>query len=123
MKPARVRRWSGLIAAAGLVVLLTGCSQTAALAPVGGNRLAEVRFAANDVLTSAHVQTLIAPVCTASGPDDAAITCTGRTLDQQTITVSSTAKDQANMTVVVGTQTIYHGPFMAILNANARATS
>jgi|NGEPerStandDraft_6_1074524.scaffolds.fasta_scaffold271938_1 hypothetical protein len=123
MNRASKRRWSGWVAAIGLVVVLAGCSQTAALAPVGGDRLAEARFAANDVLLTHNVSLLTAPVCTSSGKDDAAIACTGRTLDQQTITVTSTAKDQANMTVVVGTQTIYHGSFMAVLNANAQPTS
>ncbi len=43
--------------------------------PVGGNGLAQVRFAAVDVLLAAGVTVEVAPVCTAE-PD--AITCTGR---------------------------------------------
>ena len=115
------RRSAGALVLAAL--LLAGCSQTAALAPVGGNRLSEVRFAANDVLVAQSIQILTAPVCTASGADDATISCTGETTDQQTITVTSKATDQKNMDVTVGSRSIYHGSVMDVLNANARPSS
>ncbi len=104
------------------IALLGGCSQTRALAPVGGNRLAEVRFAANDVLVTGHVEILSAPVCSASGAADADISCRGTTLDNQSITVTSTARDQATLDVTVGSRSLYHGPLMSVLTANARPT-
>ena len=116
---ATVRVGGVLMAAA----LLTGCSQTQALAPVGGNRLAEVRFATNDLLISADVEILTAPVCTASGAKDADITCTGATIDNQVIRSTSTAKDQSNLDVTVGSRSIYHGSLMSVLDSNARPTS
>lgn len=104
------------------LVALTACSQAAALAPVGGNRLAEVRFAALDVLTAQQVDVLVAPVCTASGPDDATITCTGTTSDGAAIGVSSTASDQATMSVTVGGTSIFRGAYLDILDRAARAS-
>ena len=44
---------------------LTGCSQVAALAPVGGDHLTMVRFAAIDVLVDEGIDVLTAPVCSA----------------------------------------------------------
>ena len=99
---------------------LVGCSQTAALAPVGGDRLAMVRFAANDVLVHERINILTAPICSASG---GAVTCHGTTLADEPITVTSRADDQADMDVTVGTRTLYHGSVQAELNVNARPAS
>lgn len=112
-----------MIGALCTVVVLTGCSQTAALAPVGGDRLAEVRFAALDVLTTLKVEILVAPVCTASGPGDAAITCVGTTTDQKTIAVSSTANDQDRFEVLVNGESIFTGVVIDVLNSAARPPS
>jgi hypothetical protein len=49
--------------AVGLVVTLCGCSQISALAPVGGDAIAEVRYGAIDVLLAEGVDVLEAPVC------------------------------------------------------------
>jgi hypothetical protein len=117
-----MRRWW----AGGLLLAVTGlaaCSQTAALAPVGGNRLAEVRFAINDVLVAQHVSILTAPVCTASGAGDVNINCMGTTVDNRTIMGSSTSSDQDDIKVVIGTTTIFQGPFLAVLNSNAAPPS
>jgi hypothetical protein len=103
---------------AAALVVLTGCSQTAALAPVGGNRLAEVRFAVNDVLVDAGIEVMTWPVCTANGD---AVNCTGATLDGAMITGVSTAAAQADVEVTVGGQSIYQGPFQTVLDKHARA--
>lgn len=61
-------RTSHALAALGAVaitLLLGGCSQVAALAPVGGDGLAEVRYGAIDVLLAEGVDVLEAPVCVA----------------------------------------------------------
>lgn len=98
-----------------------GCSQVTALAPVGGNHLTEVRYAAIDVLTGAGVDILTAPVCESAA--DGAITCTGTTLAGDTITALSPADDQTSVTITVGTDVLYTGSVMDVLNDAARSTS
>lgn len=99
---------------------LSACSQVSALAPVGGDRLAIVRFAANDVLVQNRVPVLAAPTCTTSG---AAISCAGSTTDGASISVSSTADQQQLMTVTVGSSTLYNGAIQDIIDRAARPTS
>lgn len=99
------------LVAAGLV--LAGCSQVAAIAPVSGERLATVRFAAIDVLTEAGTDILTAPVCTES--DDATITCEGGTFGGDDIRVSSPGSAQDDLTVTVGTDTLYEGSLQAVI--------
>lgn len=83
----------------GAVVLLAGCSQVSALAPVGGDRVTEVRYAANDLLLQNGVDVMTAPVC--SMASDKSVTCEGETLDHKKIAVESTAADQSSLTVTV----------------------
>jgi hypothetical protein len=103
-----------------VAVALAACSQTAALAPVGGDRLAEVRFAAIDVLMDQRVEVLVAPACTASGPDDEAITCAGTTLDGRAITAVSNAQHQDRLVVTVDGKVIHDGDLQAVLTSAAR---
>lgn len=110
------RRWR-LAGAAGLALLVAGCSQAQALAPVGGNGLAEVRFAAIDVLLAAGEDIAVAPVCTA---EPAAITCTGRAGGGEAIAVSSPGSAAQTMTVDVGDRRLYDGPVADVLDAAAR---
>lgn len=106
-----------LAAAVGLAVLLAGCSQVQALAPVGGNGLAEVRFAAIDVLLDAGVDVTVAPSCLA-GP--AEITCSGRAAGGEPITVNSPGSAAETMTVDVGGRRLYEGSVADVLDAAAR---
>lgn len=46
-----------------MVLACAGCSQTAALAPVGGAELGNLRYAVNDVLFEQGIEILVAPVC------------------------------------------------------------
>ncbi len=101
-----------LLAASAL--LLAGCSQVAALAPVGGDRESGVRYAANDLLLDAGIEILTAPVCVQAA--DKAVTCQGRTSDGQDIKVVSTAADQARMVLTVGSRTLYDGEIQAVLD-------
>lgn len=100
------------------VLLLTGCSQIAAIAPVGGNHLAEVRYAAIDVLLDADVQVLTAPVC-AQAPSGE-VSCQGETADGTDISVVSPADDQTVVTVTVGDDELYAGSIMDVINEAAR---
>jgi hypothetical protein len=106
---------------AAAVVLLSGCSQIAAIAPVGGNRLSDVRYAAIDVLVDREVPILTAPVCSVS--DDKAVSCEGETVDGEAITVTSTADDQASFTIEVGTETLFTGDVQDVLDAAMRPAS
>lgn len=111
---ARTRR---LLLVGLAAITLAGCSQTAALAPVGGNRLTIIRFAANDVLVKQDVDLLIAPVCAADGRD---VTCHGSSVQGAPILVTSNTDDQAEMTVTVGGATIYAGSVQDVIDAGAR---
>ncbi len=97
---------------AGLLTL-GGCSQVAALAPVGGNHLSEVRYAAIDILLAKNIEVLVAPVCESEGD---AVTCTGETADGQAITVDSPAAATDTVTVTVGDETVFEGEYWDILD-------
>lgn len=98
-------------------IALSGCSQIAAIAPVGGDHLAEVRFATGDILVEQGVDILTMPVCTGSGD---VVSCTGETLGGQAITTTSTATE---LTVTVGSKTIYDGSIQDALNDALRSGS
>lgn len=116
MRSGRVARAGVLILAAGL---LTGCSQIAALAPVGGNGLAEVRFGAIDVLQEKGIDVLSAPVCISvdAGP---AVTCTGTTIDGRNIAVTSSTIAGAELEVVIDGKTLFRGRLSDVLDQAAR---
>jgi hypothetical protein len=120
-----MRRVLGVMTAAALAALaagvLAGCSQVAAIAPVGGGHEAEVRYAAIDVLTTAGTDILTAPVCAMDA--GGAITCAGSTTAGETITAVSPAGDQTVVTVTVGADTLYSGSIADVLNDAARAGS
>ena len=102
-------------------LLLTGCSQVAAIAPVGGSHEAEVRYAAIDVLLDADTEVLVAPVC----DTDAAgtVSCAGETVSGEAMTVVSSAADPTVVEVTVGTDVIYSGSIMDIIDRAARGGS
>ncbi len=113
------RTAAGLATAAALAAaLLTGCSQVDALAPVGGDRATEIRFATIDLLLDENIDLLEVPTCTES--DDKAVSCTGTTVDGDTITVESTAADQATMTIKVGDTVLYDGTIDDLIEKAAR---
>ncbi len=103
-----------LLVLAASAALLAGCSQVAALAPVGGDRESGVRYAANDLLLDAGIEIMTAPVCHQAA--DKAVTCEGRTADGQDIRVVSTAADQARMVLTVGSRTLYDGDIQTVLD-------
>lgn len=106
---------SVLLGLVGLTMagLLAGCSQVAAIAPVGGNHLAEVRFAGNDILVDHDIDVRTAPVCTRA--DDKTITCDGDTFDATPIRFSSPGSDPDRLSVVVGGDDLYDGSLAAVL--------
>lgn len=114
----RAARATAAGVAATLALLLAGCSQVAAIAPVGGDHLAEVRYAAIDVLLADDVELLTAPDCAQAASGE--VTCTGETLDGAQITVVSPADDQTVLTVTVGDRELYSGSIMKIIDEAAR---
>jgi hypothetical protein len=97
------------------VLALGGCSQISAIAPVGGDRVSEVRYAALDVLAQNEVDVLTVPTC--SMADDREVTCSGSTLEGGTIDVVSTADDQTVLTVTVAGETLFSGSIQSVLEA------
>jgi hypothetical protein len=94
-------------------LLLAGCSQVAAIAPVGGGRAAEGRYAAIDVLVAAGVPVRTAPVCTEDGRR--AVTCAGDTMAGDSIRVDSPGDDPDRVTVSVTDVVLYDGSVAAVL--------
>ena len=116
-RPA-VTVWA-IVAVAAVAAGVSGCSQVAALAPVGGNTITEIRYAANDVLVSAGIDILTAPVCaTTTG----GVACTGQTASGEPIAVTTTDAALTTIDVTVGSKTVYSGSVSDVLDAAARAT-
>ncbi|OZE77366.1 hypothetical protein CH305_19370 [Rhodococcus sp. 15-649-2-2] len=108
-----VRRKILLVSA---VVVCAGCSQTAALAPVGGAELGNLRYAVNDVLLEQGIEILVAPVCSGTGAD---IECAGKTTGNETITGSATSDDASTVEIKVGTNVLYSGSVQDVLDRNS----
>jgi hypothetical protein len=110
-----------LVAIAGLMLAVTGCaSQISGLAPVGGDTITGVRFAAIDALLKERIAIKRAPVChdVASG-----YACSGTTVDGKAIEVTATDADDPAMVVTVDGVVVYKGTMMTKLNEAAQATS
>jgi hypothetical protein len=117
-----VTRASGALSAAAffaLALALGGCSQISALAPVGGDAIAEVRFGAIDVLLANDIDVLDAPTCSTLDASTAA-TCAGSTTTGEAITVTSSTAADAQLEVVVGGRSLYSGPLQAVIDEAAR---
>ena len=99
-----------------VLVACAGCSQTAALAPVGGAELGDLRYAVNDVLFEKGIEILVAPVCSGTGAD---IECAGETTDNEAITGSATSYDASTVEVKVGTEVLYSGSVQDVLDRNS----
>lgn len=108
-----MRRARTLVTVMAAALVLNGCSQVAAIAPVGGDRLATVRSAAIDVLTAADTDILAAPVCTED--DDATVTCKGSTFAGDDIRVSAPGSAQDDLAVTVGADILYQGSLQAVI--------
>lgn len=114
-------RMAAVSAAVALAVSLTGCaSQLAGLAPVGGDAMTGVRFAAVDVLLAKKYGMLEVPVCTEASKT---VSCVGSLTDGQVITVrADIGSDPHTMTVKVGDRVVYDGDVQKVLDDAARAT-
>lgn len=115
------RRILACVASTVVVLGIAGCSQMHALAPVGGDGLAEVRFATLDVLTAQSVPILTAPVCTISSVEE--IECAGTTVDNRPITSRSPAGRPRMVTIRVGSDLLYAGTVMSVIDRAIRPAS
>ncbi|KJC63006.1 hypothetical protein [Agreia bicolorata] len=104
--------------ALAVLLALSGCSQVAALAPVGGNAVAQVRYGAIDVLLRENVDILEAPTCQAGS--GTAVTCTGSTTDGEAIEVVSSTAADAVLEVTVGGTELFSGPLADVIDEAAR---
>ena len=102
--------------------VLAGCaSQLDGLAPVGGDAMTGVKFAATDVLLERKLGILEAPVCTETGD---AVSCVGSLTDGAVISVQADIGTKPHtMTVTVGGSVVYDGEVQSILDEAARATT
>lgn len=110
-----------LVMLAVACLVLAGCSQVAAIAPVGGGHEAEVRYAAIDVLLESGTEVLVAPVC--ESDTAGAVSCTGETVAGEPISVVSPASDPTVFEVKVGADVIHSGKIMEVIDRAARAGS
>ena len=111
-----MRRFLGALALASTLAL-GGCSQVAAIAPVGGNHLTEVRFATIDVLQQKGIALEEVPTCARAS--DGAISCTGTTADGAAVTATSPADDPDSFTVTVGSGPVFTGSVSAVIDQAA----
>lgn len=119
MSPQSFARASAGATVAGLAVLaLGGCSQIAALAPVGGDAVAEVRYGAIDVLLREDIDVLEAPTCAAGAR--ASVTCSGSTTDGRAIEVFSSTDDDAVLRISLDGHEIFSGPLADVIDEAAR---
>ncbi|WP_439593858.1 hypothetical protein [Microbacterium sp.] len=108
-----------LVSLVSAALLLSGCSQVAALAPVGGDALAEVRFGAIDVLLDQDVALLEAPVCAIEGAGPS-VTCEGRTVAGGEILVSSSTEGDATLAITIDGVEIFRGSLADVIDEAAR---
>ena len=113
----------GMVVAATAVAassLLVGCgSQLDALAPVGGDAVTGVTFAATDVLLQRKLGILEAPVCTLAGT---AVACVGSLTDGTRVSVTADVTSKPHtMTVTAGGEVLYDGDVQSVLDDAARA--
>lgn len=111
--PSRARA-AVVLVLAGLC--LTGCSQAAALAPVGGDRLAAVRFGTLDALVDAEVGIRSAPTCEQHA--DGTVSCTGTASDGREIR-SISRGSSPDVEIIVGGETVYSGSLTDLLDRAA----
>lgn len=122
MAVVMTRRLVPAVLAAVLTVgALAGCaSQLDGLAPVGGDAMTGVKFAATDVLLQQKFGILEAPVCTETGET---VSCVGSLTDGAVISVQADIGTKPHtMTVTVGGSVVYDGEVQKVLDEAARAT-
>lgn len=107
-------------AAALAVVMVSGCSQVDAYAPVSGGPKSTVEIAVADVLAAQQVPVLVRPECELV---EQAFACKGSTTAGQPIVATSTATAPFMLTLTVGDTVIFDGDAQDAINDAMRAGS
>lgn len=102
-----------LVATLIATAALTGCSQVAALTPVGGDSITSVRNAVYDVLVDQEVPILVAPQCETV---DSGFTCTGTTIDGAEIRAEAGGTTPYPLVISVGGEQIFSGDAQQVLD-------
>ncbi|MFT4210632.1 MAG: hypothetical protein QM626_02065 [Microbacterium sp.] len=114
---SRARR--AALCAVALPLLLAGCSQVAALAPVGGDAEAAARIATIDVLLAQGVELGEAPQCAST---DETIRCTGTTADGEQIEAQATTAADSPLEVSIAGTTVFTGTVADVIGEASRPT-
>lgn len=112
------RAAAAVLIAVAVAAALAGCSQAAALAPVGGNVQSEVRYATIDVLLAHQVPIGTTPVCSAA--PNGGVSCVGKAVAGDAI-ASRMAAGSTTLVVEVGGSTLYRGSMWAVLRTASEA--
>lgn len=100
-----------------LGLALSGCaSQISALAPVGGDVLVSVRYAATEVMLEEGYDFLEAPVCQQTDTD---ITCQGKLMSGENVEVLAPLEDAPTMTITIDGNVFFEGNYQDVLNKQA----
>ena len=100
------------IAGALGAVLLTGCSQIDALAPVGGEAQTTIRNATYDVLLDNGVEILVAPTC---AKESTQIICRGSTVTGAPIVATGASTKPYTLRIEVDGVVIFDGSATDVL--------
>lgn len=103
-----------VVALSAMALLLSGCSQIDALAPVGGAAITTVRNATYDVLIDEDIEILVAPQCSVVS---SGFTCEGTTVDGAPIIAEADPEAPYELTIVVGEEVIFEGTAQDVLQA------
>lgn len=103
-----------VVALSAMALLLSGCSQIDALAPVGGAAITTVRNATYDVLIDEDIEILVAPQCSVVS---SGFTCEGTTVDGAPIIAEAAPEAPYELTIVVGEEVIFEGTAQDVLQA------
>ena len=96
-------------------VLVAGCSQIAAYAPVSGGPRSTVEIAIGDVLAAQTVPVLVRPECAKA---EAGFLCEGSTTDGLPIVATSTGSAPFMLRITVGDAVIFDGDAQDAIDAS-----
>jgi hypothetical protein len=103
-----------------LGLTLVGCSQVAALTPVGGGPITTVRNAVYDVLVEQDVEILVAPQCETATDG---FLCKGTTIDGEVILAEASKIAPYSLTITIGSQVVFTGTAQDVLDKAVQEAS
>jgi hypothetical protein len=115
-----MRRLTSMAALLAAALLIGGCSQIDAYAPVSGVPKSTIEIAIGDVLAAQAVPVLVRPECRLI---DELYTCEGSTTTGERIFATSTSVKPFMLSLSVGEKKIYDGDAQDAINSAMRANS